>query len=330
MTFKQLFTQTNFKVVHDADFCAVVSNDISKYLLYRYSREICCYALDFFQNVSIQDLMFLYDIKDDDKFDDEFVFENIIGEDKVLSYIFSLIENDDKSIKNLFKNDVFSIDQSDEFALVLKSTEKRPKTANILAFNKGGCRTIYANTNCIWKGGGEEHVKMVIAWNPYLLHTYLLQSKESFSSYILVKNCSNNSLKYPMLSDVTKEYNVICSSLDESVEAMRFVISLINIQKGTCMNLHYSSTMMEVEISLAPGEEVFQRVQLFSNVVKKVSQVYYESLSTNFDFMNWSKLSVQGKDYLYLNFVKVRPLINFLLNTFILEYKLKVNIINAL
>lgn len=334
MTFKQLFAQANFSIIHDADFCIIVSNNLNKYLLYRYSPEMCCYALDFFQDVTIKDLMFFYDIKEDDHTEEieEYVFENIVSKEKVLSYIFSLIElnEGDKAIRHPFKKDVYAINESDEFALVLKSTDKKPKTTNILAFSKKGYHTLYTNSNCNWKSGGEEgQEKVLISWNPYLLHTFLTKSKESYLSYILVKNCGNNSLKSPMLSKATKEYNIICSTLDDSVEAMRFVIALINTTAGTSLNFHHCSTMIEVEIPLAPDEELTHWIQLFSNVMKKIRQVYYESLSTNFDFIKQQKQTVQGKEYLYLSFVKVQPLIAILCRTFIVEYKLKVNIINA-
>jgi hypothetical protein len=332
MTYKELFDQANFKIVHDTDFCAVISDNISHYLLYRYSTELSCYSLSLFQDFSKFDVKFLYDIKDNDENEEEeYVFENLISKEKVLSYIFSLIELDseDKILRNPFKNAVSGINKSNDLAIVLNSVEKRPKPLNLLHFSKDGYKPVYSNTNCLWKSGGEEQNKTVIAWNPYSLHSYFIESGNNYSAYILVSGCDNFTLRSPLLCKY-EEYNIICSSLNDCVEALRFVIMAISCSSETILNLQYNSTMMELEIIDPSEDDTAYWINMSADVVKKIRLMYYGTHQRNFEFIKKQKQIIQKRNYLYLSIIKSQPVIKLLCNYLCEKYQLKINIIHAL
>jgi len=332
MTYKKLFDQANFKIVHDTDFCAVISDNISHYLLYRYSSELSCYSLSLFQDISMFDLKFIYDIKDnDEKEEEEYVFENLISKEKVLPYIFSLVDLDseDKIFRNPFKNAVFAKNQSEDLALVLNSVEKRPKPLNLLQFSKDVYKPVYSNTNCLWKSGGEEQDKTVIAWNPYTLHNYFIESGNNYSAYILVCGCDNYTLRSPLLGKY-QEYNIICSSLNDSVEALRFVIMSINCSAGTILNLQHNANIMEIEFVDPSDDETAYWINMSADLVKKIRSMYYGTHQHNFEFIKKQKQIIQKRNYLYLSIFKSQPLIKLLCNYLCEKYQLKINIIHAL
>lgn len=334
MTFKQLFAKLNFKICFDSDFCVVLTDNENHFLLYRYATDICCFSLVFFQDVSLMDLMFIYDLKDKEALkDDEYIFENKISKEAVLAYIFSVIDFDktnDILLQSIFKGDVVGLNNSSDYGIIMKSPYKSSQNVNLLKFNRKENISVYSNFDCYWTNKEKEHTSAIIAWNPYSLHNFitLVEDNIDYSSFIFAKNCNNYTLRSPLLGNYEK-YNILTSSVLDSVDALRFILILIKNSIGISLGLHVSTSVIELEVPLTPDEDTKVWVQFSSNVVAKIRTLYYASEQTDFISIKQAKHNFESYSIYYLSFVKSYGMVRAVSQFLIEKYDLTINLIKA-
>lgn len=334
MTFKELFTKLNFKQSFESDFCVVLTDKEKQFLLFRSDSDISCFSLDFFQYVSLMDLMFLYDFKEKDTLKvDEYTFEHKISEVDALASIFLDIDfecTNDFLLQSIFKCDVVGLRNSSDYGLILKSSYKSSLNVNLLKFNRKENIIVNSNVDCYWTNKEKEHTSAIIAWNPFSLHNFIIHVEDNneYSSFIFAKNCNNYTLRSPFLYNFEK-YIILTSSITDSVEALRLILLFIKDRIGISLGLHVSTSMIELEVSLKPDEESKEWVQLSSNLMARIRNLYYGSESTDFISIKQSKKNYENCSIYYLSFVKSYGMVRAISQFLIEKYDLKVELIKA-